>query len=145
MQRIILKKASIENTKEITALLLTSNYKYEDKLINNFSSESISEFVRENINFFTIYIADGQIQGFSLSHTYKDSLNKEKYFKTTNILSKFKELFIKKEVTVLEKDAYYVDYIYFNKSILNKTSILLKYLEIEKLQNKCSKIISLTK
>lgn len=145
MQRINLKKASKENVQEIANLLLTSDYKYEDKLINNFSVESITEFVKNNINFFTIYMVDNKIKGFAIAHTYKNSLNKDSYFKSSDIFSKIKGLFIKKEELILEKDVYYVDFLYFDKSILNKTNALLKYLEVEKIQNNCSKLVLFSK
>lgn len=142
MQNKKLKKAEKADVKFLSELLKNSDYSYENMLVNSFSLDIIKQFVENNLSFFTLYTINESIKGFSIAFPGKNPINKKEFFeKEKGVFQKIKNIFVKKIEDILENDCFYVDYIYFSPDIQKNNQLFLKYLEMEKLKNSCTKII----
>jgi len=142
MQNKKLKKAEKVDVQFLSELLKNSDYSYENMSINSFSLDIIKSFVENNLSSFTLYTINDSIKGFSIAFSGKNPVNKKDFFeKEKGIFEKIKNIFVKKIEYTLKNDYFYIDYIYFSNDIQKNNQLFLKYLEMEKLKNNCTKTI----
>ena len=142
MQNIKLRKAEERDVEVLSEILKKSNYSFENNSINSFSLQEIIEFTKKNLSTFTLYLINSEIKGFSIAYSGNKPMNRDIFFiKENSIFSKIKKLFDKKEEIKIENECFYIDFIYFSSDMIANNQIFIKYLEMEKLRNNCTKIL----
>lgn len=135
MQKIKLKKAENRDIKQISELLKQSDYNYENFFIKKMEIEKIIEFVKENLENFTLYCVNDKITAFSIAYSLKKPINKKDYFeKNYGLIEKIKRSLFSKKNSNEKTDDFVIDYIYFDEKIEKNPGIFLKYLEFEKIR-----------
>ena len=140
MQKTTLRKATNEDINEIVDILKQSNYSSNEISINKFSFEQIQEFVKNNLNYFTLYFRNNQVKGFSLAYSLEKPIDKALFKSKPSLFTRIKNIFQKSNINEVSND-FFIETIYFDDGINENKNIFIKFLEIERIKNNCSKIV----
>lgn len=141
MQKILLRKAEKKDVEKLVKILKESNYTSNKININSLSSEEIKNFIANNLEFFTLYFINDKIEAFSIAYSLKDTIDKTLFRPKSSIIKKIRDIFSKESLTSITTNDFLIEFIYFNESIHRNNNIFIKFLEMEKLNKKCSKIV----
>ncbi len=140
MQKTILRKATNEDINQIVIILKESNYSFNEININEFSLEKIKEFVKNNISSFTLYFINNELKGFSLAYSLENPIDRALFKRKPSLLKRLKSIFEKNNENAMSND-FFIEIIHFAKRADENKNIFIKFLEIERIKNNCSKIV----